>query len=479
MKKLINKVDWILFAILIFASFAPLLYKMYRLYLVSHMDNETLSLAINWGYVYMIFESVNIFVIVPSYWFIRKDAETPEDSNRNMIIIILFTILAFFVSVAMVAIIGYPIALSSVNGSEIPVELSYVYGYIVSYGVTLSLHLFINIMIVYVIVHNKKLQAFLLTTLTIVVVMMFDTIFLSPGINPDAGLMSISESMLVSSLVILFISSLTVYFIDYKAWNSSFKLVNSNNLLNGWKVYAKNGMWLGLEAFSWNLFNAMGVFCWFLVSESSDVETAFWIMDGLFWGFLLLPATAVTMFTAEGISNEEDKEGIKDVVKVSILLSCLAILSWVIMVPLLVLVAIPNVLDETEQVISMAQTMCWVFVLFIAVQVPTKVIYTYFSTTNKSAYLTVGTILGASLTWGISAIAFVILYFAGLLDGGISNDVAQIIIPIIYGMGILFIFVFYVVFYVLTVNDTEETPGLIHRWKMRHELVKTTVLSDN
>ncbi len=425
----------------------------------------------------MIFESVNIFVIVPSYWFIRKDAETHEDSNRNMIIIILFTVVAFFVSVAMVAIIGYPIALSSVNDSI--VSFSYVYSYIVTYGITLSLHLFINIMIVYVIVHNRKLQAFLLTLLAAVVVMTCDTLFLSTSINANADLMSISESMLFSSLFILIITAIFVYFIDYKSWNRSFRLVNKDNLFTGWKLYAKNGMWLGLEAFFWNVFNALGVFCWFLVCDSDDVETAFWIMDGLFWGFLLLPATAVTMFTAEGISNEVDSEGRKDVVKVSIMLSCLAILSWVLFVPLLVLVAIPNVLDETDAVINMAQTMCWVFVIFIAIQVPTKVIYTYFSTTNKSSYLTVGTILGASLTWGLSAIAFLIMYFTGLLDGGISDSVAQVVIPLIYGLGIMFIFVFYMVFYVLTINDDEDSPGLVQRWKMRHELVKTTALSDN
>ncbi len=479
MRKLINKVDWILFAILMFAAFTPLIYKMYRLFLVSHMESDTLSLAINWGYVYMIFESVNIFVIVPSYWFIKKDAKTPEDSNRNMIIILLFTVLAFFISIIMVALIGYPIALSSASTASIDISFSYIYGYIVSYGATLSIHLFINIFIVYIIVHNRKCQAFLLTTLTMMIVMLFDTLFLSMAINPEATLMSISASMMCSSITMLLIIMVNVYFVDYRSWNNSFKLVNKKNLFIGWKLYAKNGMWLGLEAFTWNIFNAMGVFCWFLVSDDG-VETAFWVMDGMFWGFLLLPATAVTMFTAEGISNENDAEGRKDVVKVSIMLSCLAILSWTILVPLLVLLAIPNVLDETAEVINMAQTMCWVFVLFIAIQVPTKVIYTYFSTTNRSFYLTIGTLLGASLTWGLSAITFIILNLMGIIpDGGMNNEVAQIVIPLIYGLGILFIFVFYMVFYVLTINDTDESLRLVQRWRMRHELVKAKALSDN
>ncbi len=477
MKKIISKIDWVLFAILLFAAFAPLLYKGYRLYLVSSLDNETLGVAINWGYVYMIFESVNIFVIVPSYWFIKRDAETKEETNRNMIIILLFTIVAFFICMMMISIIGIPIAMSSVPLDN-SVDFVYIYEYIVSYGFTLSIHLFINVMIVYIIVHNKKLIAFLLTLLLLVTTIIFDSILLNPNINPNAGLLSISESMFLSSITLLFITMIIIYCIDIKSWNESFKLVTWNNLFNGWKVYSKNGMWLGLEALIWNMFNALGVFCWFLFTQTDDVETAFWIMDGLFWGFLLLPATAVTMFTAEGITNEETVEGKKDVVKMSALLSVLALLSWAIIVPLLVMIAIPNLLDEPEVVINMAQTMCWVFVLFIAIQVPTKVIYTYFSTTNRSVYLTIGTLLGASLTWGLSFITIVIMYFTGLLDEGVSNEVATIVIPIIYGLGILLIFVFYMVFYVLTVNDTDETPGLKQRWKMRHELIKTTVLSD-
>lgn len=478
MKRLIKKIDWVLFAILLFASFAPLLYKGYRLYMVSNLDDSTLELAINWGYVYMIFESVNIFVIVPSYWFIRRNAETMEETNRNMLIIILFTIVAFFVSLLMISIIGIPIAMSSVpeDGSA---GFDLIYGYILTYGASLSIHLFINVMIVYIIVHNRKALAFTLTLLLLITTMTVDSFMLNDSINPSAGLITISESMFISSVLMLLFTSIAIYTIGPKSWNNSFKLLNANNLFEGWRVYSKNGMWLGLEALTWNLFNALGVFCWFLFTESSDVETAFWIMDGLFWGFLLLPATAVTMFTAEGISNEETIEGRKDVIKMSVLLSCIALLSWVVFVPLLVMIAIPSLLDESMEVIDMTKKMCWIFLLFIAVQVPTKVIYTYFSTTNRSVYLTVGTLLGSSLTWGISFITIVILNFTGVLDSGISNELASIIIPIIYGLGILFIFVFYMVFYVLTINDTDDTPGLTQRWKMRHELIKTTVLSDS
>ncbi len=470
MKKLLNKIDWVLFAILLFAAFTPLLYKGYRLFLVSKLDNETLGLAINWGYVYMIFESVNIFVVVPSYWFIKRNAETQEESNRNMIIIVLFTNLAFFVSVLLVATIGFPIAKSSTVENEI--AFSYVYGYILTYGITLSLHLFINIFVVYIIVHNKKGQAFLLTLLIAMLVMVSDTFFLSPGINPDAGLMSISESMLTSSLISLVIVVIIVYFIDARAWNNSFKLVTTSNLLEGWRVYSKNGMWLGLEAFIWNLLNALGVFCIFLFCED-EVETAFWIMDGLFWGFLLLPATAVTMFTAEGISNEENPQGKNDVVKISMLLTALSLMSWILLVPLLVLEVIPLVMaSETETLISTAQTMCWVFVLFIAVQAPTKVLYTYFSTTDRSHFLTLGTLLGASLTWGLSFITLLILWQLGIVND-IPTEVAIYLIPIIYGLGIAFIFVFYCVFYFLRLKEDKESYELMKNWELNNQLVKT------
>lgn len=474
MKKLINKIDWVLFAILLFAAFTPLLYKGYRLYLVSKIDNETLSLAINWGYVYMIFESVNIFVIVPAYWFIRRNAETVEETNRNMIIIILFTLMAFFVTIVLVSIIGLPIAKSSISDSD--ASFNYVYSYIVTYGATLAIHLFINVFVVYIIVHNKKSQAFLITLATAAIAITTDSFILNDKINPNVGLISISISMFISSTISLLLVALVVYFIDHKAWNNSFKLVTMKNLLEGWKVYSKNGMWLGLEAFIWNILNALGVFCIFLFCQE-EVETAFWIMDGLFWGFLLLPATAVTMFTAEGITNEETNEGKHDVIKVSLFLSVLTLLSWVVMVPLLIMIVIPNVLSEPDLVIETAQKMCWVFVLFISFQVPTKVLYTYFSTTNRSYYLTAGTILGASLTWGLSFITLVILKFTGLVEE-IPLEIARIIIPIIYGLGIMFVFVFYCVFYALTKNDTEESPGLIQRWRLRQEMVKATVLSE-
>ncbi len=483
MKRLLDKVDWVLFAILLFAAFSPLLYKGYRLFLVSGMDDETLSLAINWGYVYMIFESVNIFIIVPSYWFIRRNAETVEESNRNIIIIILFTCIAFIICIFMVASIGYPIALSSVNDAVdagVNVTFGYVYGYIVSYGATLSLHLFTNICIVYIIVHNRKYQALLLTLFAMVTTMLVDTLLLSNGINPNAELMTISMSMFISSSIILVTTLLMVYFVDYKSWNKSFKLVNKENLFEGWKVYSKNGMWLGLEALIWNMFNALGVFTWFLFTQSDDIETAFWIMDGLFWGFLLLPATAVTMFTAEGLSNESDNAGRKDVVKVSMFLSFGALISWMILVPLLVIFVIPFLIgSEAQSLIEMVQTMCWVFVLFIAIQVPTKVIYTYFSTTNRSYYLTIGTTLGAILTWGLSFITLISLYSLGLLDGGISDSIAVYLLPIIYGLGILFIFVFYMVFFFLVKDDDEDSPNLVQRWKMKSELIKTTASSES
>ncbi len=470
MKKLLNKIDWVLFAILLFAAFTPLLYKGYRLFLVSKLDNETLGLAINWGYVYMIFESVNIFVVVPSYWFIKRNAETHEESNRNMIIIILFTNLAFFISILMVAVIGVPIAKSSsIDGA---VDFTYVYGYILTYGISLSLHLFINIFIVYIIVHNRKAQAFLLTLLTAILIMGCDSLFLNSNLNPEAGLMTISESMITSSLIVLVIFIVFVYMVDTDAWNNSFKLVTTSNLLEGWRVYSKNGLWLGLEALIWNLLNALGVFCIFLFCEE-EVETAFWIMDGLFWGFLLLPTTAVTMFTAEGISNESTPEGRNDVVKVSMLLSLLALLSWIILVPLLVLLIIPFVMSgETDALINMAQTMCWVFVLFIAIQAPTKVIYTYFSTTDRSHFLTLGTLLGASLTWGLSFITLVILWSVGLLNS-ISSDVAIYLLPIIYGLGIAFIFVFYMVFYFLRLREDKETYESMKNWELDNQLIKT------
>ncbi len=485
MKRLLNKIDWVLFVILLFAAFSPLIYKGYRLFLVSGLENDTLSLAINWGYVYMIFESVNIFIIVPSYWFIRRNANTLEESNRNVIIIILFTMIAFVVCIFMVAAIGYPIALSSVsdaNAEGYMVSFSYVYGYIVSYGATLSVHLFTNIFIVYIIVHNRKYQALLLTLFAMVTTMFIDTLLLSPGINPNAELLDISLSMFISSMTTLLITGIMVYFVDYKAWNNSFSLLNKDNLFNGWKVYSKNGMWLGMEALIWNLFNALGVFTWFLFMKSDNVETAFWIMDGLFWGFLLLPATAVTMFTAEGISNEGTTEGRKDVIKISMLLSLIALLSWVLLVPILTFIVIPKLIENNEysvELIPMVQTMCWVFLIFIAIQVPTKVIYTYFSTTNRSYYLTIGTALGAILSWGLSFVSLILLWQLGFLESGIENSVAIYLLPIIYGIGILFIFVFYMVFYVLTLNDEEDDPWLFQRWKMKHELVKTTVASES
>lgn len=479
MKKIIDKIDWVLFSILLFAAFVPLIYKSYRLFLVSKMDDETLSLAINWGYIYMIFESINIFVIVPSYWFIKRNANSIEESNRNMIIILLFTSLIFIVSIFVISLFGLPIAYSSyieLDSSISKITFIYIYKYIVIYGVSLSVHLFINVMIVYLIVNNKKLQSFLMTIISLLLTLMSDTLFLN--INKNASLISISESMFVSSILSLILISILIYFVDTDAWKKSFSLVTKNNLLEGWKVYAKNGMWLGMEAFIWNIFNALGVFTWFLVCKSGDVETSFWIMDGLFWGFLLLPSTAVSMFTAEGISNEDDKEGKKDVIKLSMFLSFLTLVSWIIFVPLLILFLIPNLLNETETIIKMSQTMCLVFVGFIAIQVPTKVIYTYFSTTNRSYYLTIGSALGASLTWGLSFITLLILYFTGLIDDGISNDIAQIVIPIIYGLGILLIFVFYIVFYILTLNDDEDAPNLIKRFKMKSELIKASALSE-
>lgn len=463
MKKIINKIDWILFSILLFSAFTPLLYKFYRTFLVSSNLNDSLGFAVNWGYINMIFETINIFVVVPAYWFIKRNATNQVEINRNMIIAILFAFISFVSFFVLIVSFGAPMANSSINdwyNTNEAIETDWtptfgeIYSYIITYGFSLSLHLFFNLFIVYIIIHNKKFFAFLLTLTSLVTIMLFDTLFLNSYINKNIKLISISCSMLISSLVILFISGLFVYLHDRKSWNDSFKLLKTNEILSDFKIYSKNGIFLSLEAIVWNVLNVLGVTIWL---TNQDIEIAFWTMDGIFWGFLLLPATAVSMFAAEGISNEENPIGKHDVMKVSFLLSGLTICSWFIMAPLLVIFAIPFALnDQSIEIIESSQKMCWIIVLLIAFQVPTRSLYTYFATTNRSIYLLVGTSIGATIVWGVSLLVFLT---------GVEMDNPELWIPLIYGFGIVVIFIVYSLIYWWTYQDEEDTPGLMKRLK--------------
>lgn len=240
---------------------------------------------------------------------------------------------------------------------------------------------------------------------------------------------------------------------DYKSWKKSFRTIDKKQVKDGFKIYSKNGLFLGLEAIVWNSLNILGVTIWL---TNSNIETSFWIMDGIFWSFLLLPATAVSMFTAEGLSNELDNDGKKDVMNISFILVGIVFISWIILAPTLIVFAVPVAVNNNADLVKMTREMCWIILSFIAFQVPTRVIYTYFATIGKSIYLLIGTSIGASATWGIS----LLLYFSGLQ---INN--LEIWTPIIYGLGILFIFIIYLIFYFKIKNKNEETKKLLTRRK--------------
>lgn len=460
MKKLIDKIDWLLFGIFLLAAFTPLVYKFYRMYLTSQIDSDTISFAVNWGYINMIFEAVNIFAIIPAYWFIKRNANDQVTINRNFSISFLFTCIVIVVLVISCVLVGAPIANSSINDWEsihpnIPSPYSFydIYKYIILYGFTLSLHMFVNLFIVYIVIHNKKLIAFCLTLSTMTIIMSCDTLFLNTNINPNANLMSIPYSLLISTFINVIIAGFFVMNNDYASWKKSFKYLNRSEIFEGFKVYSKNGMFLGLEAVVWNTLNILGVTIWL---TNSNIETSFWIMDGIFWSFLLLPATAVSMFTAEGLSNEPNNDGKKDIMKVSFVLVSLALASWIILAPILVLLAVPTVLNNNTELIEMTKKMCWVIILFIAFQVPTRVIYTYFATIGRSQYLLLGTSIGAGIVWGISLTLFL---------SGVQMNKPEIWIPIIYGVGILVIFIIYFILYLWIKDDVEQTKRLLSRRK--------------
>ncbi len=440
MKRVVGKIDWVLFGILLFAAITPLFYKTYRTFLVSSMGNQELNFAVSWGYLYLIFEAVNVFVIVPAYSFLKKDGKDIVSINKNTIKAFAVALISIFVMMLIVSLFGIFITNKFIDLNPGIYSFEKVYEYILLFGFSLSLHLIINLVIAYLILNNKKLLSFLLIIFNLFTILFIDTLFLT--FNNNVNLLSISFASLTSSVILLFISVFLIYFFNIKNWNIAFKTSLDKKWGKDFKTYIKNGSILGLETIVWNILFILGVVVWL---NNSIWETSFWIMDGIFWNFLLVPAVALQMFVAESLSNEKTQNGKKDVLLGATFLNLLVFASWIIFVPIIVLLIIPFVLQGSPDealLINQTQILCWTIVLLIAFQVPTKTIYTYFATSSNPKQILKGTIIGGGLIWGLSFILFLL-----------NVQITEIWwISIFYGLGILFIFLFYMLFIYLEFN---------------------------
>lgn len=440
-KSVVSELDWTFFFILLIPVLTPIFYKLFRSILVYSIDSDVYETAIAWGYIYLIFETINMFVVIPAYAFIKKNAKTDNDVKQKSILAFGFALIAVLFTSLIIALFAFPITNKFQNlNSDANFSNFEVYSYISVFGVAISLHLLINIMIAYIILNKRKMTALTFPIVNMFIIMLIDFLFLSPIVNPNASLITISFSSLTSSLLILLIMGIYFLAIEGKEWKEAFKTLHFRTWKKDYSVYWTTGIWLSLEAFVWNLLWILGVTLWI----SSDVQAAaFWTMDMLFWSVLLVPTTAICLLMSEQIANtNKDPKKQREVVKQGFVLSSVIYLMWLILFPIIIFLIFPLIFNDgtetAQQELELAQRLSCIALVFFIIQVPSRFIYTYFATTEQGFKAFLGTLCGVTLIWLPSTIVYII-------NPELIQNIEWAVV--IYGVGIVVIFTFYLVFW--------------------------------
>ncbi len=458
-KNNIKSIDWVFFGVLLFLSLSPLIIKIIRTFFINDLSgNNEYSLAVSWGYLYLIYETISVFVIAPIYSFIKKNTKNSLEVKEKSLIAYLFALISTIITIIFISLLS--IWISQRFSSDNNVSRTYVYLYLIIFGLGISIHLLINAVLSYVILTKRNSYSFLIITFNVFVTILIDFLFLSRVTNPDANLTQVGISNLVSSVVLLLMILAFTYFPERKEWNNSLKTVSFLKWKKDYSLYLGSSLWLGLEALTWNIFYILGVTIWLTqgfdsTTNTNDWENAFWTMDGLFWGGLLVPTVAINIFVAEGISQKETTKEKREIIKIAMLLNLFVLAVWVVIVPIIIFILFPVVLENTgldsngnlinlnENVTVMSQKMSLIILVFFVFQLPSRTFYTYFATTGQGFKAFFGTLIGGSIVW----ITSMIIYFSGVQLN------SYYWISIIYGLGLLSIFILY---YVLWVIETKK-----------------------
>ncbi len=457
----LKNIDWVFFGVLLFVSISPIFIKVFRTFLINDMSGlDDYNIAVSWGYLYLIFEAISIFVITPIYAFIKKNTKNSLEIKEKTIIAYVFAFISSLLMIVFISIISIWIGKRFAHDNG--VEFSIVYSYLLIFGSGMAIHLLTNAILSYVILNKKKLNVVTIIFINTFITLITDFLMLSTLTNPNATLVTVGVSVVISSIIsLIFILSIT-YFPERKEWNQSFKLISFTKWKNDYKLYAGSSMWLGFEAVAWNILYVLGVTIWlsygfkeisvnnFTLTSRNDWETAFWTMDGLFWGGLLVPTMAVNLFIAENISKKETTIERREVIKSAMLLNAFVLLTWLILIPLILFVLFPVVLSNEQtipiinqtinlnkDVIEISKRLSLIITGFFIFQLPSRTLYTYFSTTGQGFKAFIGTIIGGTIVWLPSSI----IYFSKVPMENYEW------ISVVYGLGLVVIFFVYYVFW--------------------------------
>lgn len=431
-KKQIKNIDWLFFGILILLSISPIFVKINRTFLINQLDDiGDYDLAVSWGYLYLIFEAINVFVIVPIYSFTKKNVNNKLEVKERTLIAYMFVFASFLFMLIFVALLSISISerFAKWNG----VSFSYVYKYLLIFGFSLSINLLISGFISYIILNKKKIKSFILILFNLFFTILIDYIILH--LLPNANLINVGISASISSLIIFFVVLSIVYFSEMNEWNYVIKNFSFKKWKGEYKLYIGSSLWLGFETLFWNFFYLLGVTIWLsygVNGDSNHWESAFWTMDGLFWGGLLLPSLAVNLFIAERIPNLKTLQEKRQIVNIGWMLNFLILISWFIFAPLIIEVLFPIILSDPE-VLKLSRKLSWMSLGFFVFQLFTRTIYTYFAVIGKGKKIFLGTIIGGSIVWLTSFVIY-------LSNIKMNNPIW---ISFIYGLGILGIFISY------------------------------------
>ncbi len=452
----LKNIDWIFFGVLLFVSISPIFIKIFRTFLINDMSGlDDYSIAVSWGYLYLIFEAISIFVITPIYAFIKKNTKSTLEIKEKTIIAYIFAFISSILMIVFISLLSIWIGQKFANDNN--VDFSVVYTYLLIFGSGMAIHLLTNAILSYVILNKKKLNVIIIIFINTFITMSTDFLFLSNIVNPNASIETVGLSVLVSSLISLTFIILITYLPERKEWNYSFKSISFSKWKDDYKLYSGSSMWLGFEAVFWNILYVLGVTLWLSYGsqealggliQRNDWESAFWTMDGLFWGGLLVPTMAVNLFIAENISKKETTLERREVIKSAMLLNIFVLLTWVVLIPIILFVLFPIVLSNevpffnstinlNKNMIEISKTLSLVIVGFFIFQLPSRTLYTYFSATGQGFKVFLGTIIGATPVWLTS----MIVYFANVPMDNYEW------ISIIYGLGLLSIFIVYYSFW--------------------------------
>lgn len=426
-----KNIEWSLFFIILLSLILPFIYKFLKIFFISFSGIDSLAAyQSESSYANLLYETLGIFVIVPIYAFVNKNTTNSIEKKEKFIISLTISIISAFVLWMLIFVTGIPLSVFLIGNGNGEILIFFILGL----GFSIML---INSVIIAFLILKKNKKYLLITTLLILILHIGTDFILISGVIFDLNILTLGLSIIFAPLINLLILIWITFFInkkERKEWKISFKNFSFIKWKKDLNVYKKTGLFSGGETLYWNLMWFLGIMLPFLImgKDNSAIISGGLLADSLFWVVLVIPLNAATYLQAENHSHDSTRSEHNQKITQGFIVATVIAISWLIIGPIIIEYLYPILLKNTnsEEAIYYAQSLSWIMFFFYFFMLITRIIYSYWVTTNQAFKNFASTFISTTICWLPSFLIFII-----------NPDLitSPWIVATIYGVGLFFI----------------------------------------